>query len=368
MKNKIILSICIPTYNRKDSIYECVTKILNNYVYDNIEVIVSDNCSDDGTQDKLIQIEDARFKYYRNNENIKWMNLLKVMSYSNGQYSLLISDEDDVKIENLEGLLQYLDGRKDISLLRGDVFNAIRHTTMGFTSNNMKEDNYYNKIIAILKWAYMSGIVYNNNLILPILRKLDYTHYYKSIKKIGDYPHMWLALLICHKGPVIFFNKVLVIHARECPRDYINKQFIWEASRRLEQSMSVCKSFKYLKVSTLSGKEKISLYCERINWVINAIGLGYCQILYDKDFENDFKKYYSKDVQMLYDLREKSYNVNQMFFTSYKKVNNILKNYLWKTKLDFIKDFIKNGLLIGKLYCNILKQYYGTKKYLHKTK
>lgn len=65
---------------------------------------------------------------------------------------------------------------------------------------------------------------------------------------------------------------------------------------------------------------------------------------------------------MLYDLREKSYNVNQMFFTSYKKVNNILKNYLWKTKLDFIKDFIKNGLLIGKLYCNILKQYYGTKK------
>ena len=71
----ILLSICIPTYNRADIVYECVKECLK-ISGDDIEVVVNDNCSTDDTKGKLEKIVDKRFRYYRNNENIGYSNLM----------------------------------------------------------------------------------------------------------------------------------------------------------------------------------------------------------------------------------------------------------------------------------------------------
>ena len=67
---EIFLSICIPTFNRAEIVYRTVKKCLE-YNSDKIEVVVSDNCSDDNTEELLMKIDDKRFKYFKNKYDSK---------------------------------------------------------------------------------------------------------------------------------------------------------------------------------------------------------------------------------------------------------------------------------------------------------
>lgn len=89
-----LLSICIPTYNRAQIVYDCVCNCLN-IPYDWIEIVVTDNGSSDNTQQLLKTINDPRFKYFRNEINIGYINLTKCLMNGSGLYCLLLSDEDD---------------------------------------------------------------------------------------------------------------------------------------------------------------------------------------------------------------------------------------------------------------------------------
>ena len=52
--DKVLLSICIPTFNGGSTIEETLNCIINAVdKFDDIEVIVSDNCSDDNTEEIL---------------------------------------------------------------------------------------------------------------------------------------------------------------------------------------------------------------------------------------------------------------------------------------------------------------------------
>lgn len=366
MDNNVVLSICIPTFNRRDCVYESVVKILDNYHYDDIEVIVSDNCSVDGTEEKLSTIHDKRFKYYKNDANIKWINLIKVMSYSIGQFSMLMSDEDDVKIALLQELVRFLDGKSNLALVKSDVFDPL--TNRGRMRYERNVTNYYDKIMAVNTWGYMSGIIYNNRFIAPILNKMDFAEYERYQKIIGEYPHIWLALAISHRE-IKFYPKVIVIHAREYKRDQVldeskTKEFIWSIDRRFRQAIATDKSFEHLRISKLNSTEKVGLYCESVRKLIYLTGLKYYQTLYGKDYETLLKRHSPEDMESLRYWRDKTYNIGKNIYLSYKITNLFLVNSLWQNRKDFKKDCQKNWLMIVRLYYDTVKAYYTIRKYL----
>ena len=57
------LSICIGTYNRADLLRQTLTH-LRDVCDDDVEIVVSDNCSPDDTQDVLNSFAE-RFRYFR---------------------------------------------------------------------------------------------------------------------------------------------------------------------------------------------------------------------------------------------------------------------------------------------------------------
>ena len=59
---KPLLSICIPTYNRSGYLEQCLESIVHQERFDEIEVIISDNCSTDDTE--------AVCKKYKSFQNI----------------------------------------------------------------------------------------------------------------------------------------------------------------------------------------------------------------------------------------------------------------------------------------------------------
>lgn len=71
MKNdNMLISVMIPTYNQEHFIAQAVDGILRQD-YENIEVIISDDCSTDGTFEKIKPfLDDPRVRYYKNNITI----------------------------------------------------------------------------------------------------------------------------------------------------------------------------------------------------------------------------------------------------------------------------------------------------------
>lgn len=104
IKERPKLSFCIPTYNRADMVVECVKRILQ-YTGDDIEVVVSDNCSEDDTLEKLGQIKDKRLKIYKNERNLGFeINVIKSIQYAKGEFCFYVNDREIVyytKIKNL---------------------------------------------------------------------------------------------------------------------------------------------------------------------------------------------------------------------------------------------------------------------------
>ncbi len=101
-----ILSICIPTYNRVNYLKECLDSIVCQFrdknIYDQVEIVISDNASEDTTQELVREYQKNwdNIKYFRNNQNIGFdRNVLKAVDIAQGEYCWLLGD-DDALFEN----------------------------------------------------------------------------------------------------------------------------------------------------------------------------------------------------------------------------------------------------------------------------
>ena len=94
MIEKPLLSICIPTFNRADYLEKCLEAIVNQDGFDEIEVVISDNCSSDGTQKlgEKYSLTYSNVKYFRNEENVVDMNFPLVFQRANGVLRKMTND------------------------------------------------------------------------------------------------------------------------------------------------------------------------------------------------------------------------------------------------------------------------------------
>lgn len=93
-----VLSVCIPTYNRVEELKRSLGTIIREfYDKDNVEILVSDNCSHDETEllMKNVLRSYPRIRYYRHDENIgPTRNFISCYKRACGRYVWLFSDDD----------------------------------------------------------------------------------------------------------------------------------------------------------------------------------------------------------------------------------------------------------------------------------
>lgn len=103
--SEVILSICIPTYNRAEVLNRTLESIVNQDLFKNtneIEVVISDNKSNDSTADvsrKFSALFPEKIRYYRNTENIGAEKNFEV-SLSRGKGKFLKLHNDTLLIKN----------------------------------------------------------------------------------------------------------------------------------------------------------------------------------------------------------------------------------------------------------------------------
>tara|TARA_Y100001958_G_C21248263_1_gene580770 strand:+ start:10575 stop:11639 length:1065 start_codon:yes stop_codon:yes gene_type:complete len=106
-------SICIPNYNYGHLISETIDSVLNQ-TFQDFEIIIADNASDDNSIDIITSYKDDRIKLIKNNLNIGFApNLQKVTSHARGRFINLLSSDDRMRVNALEEYNKFITKQGD---------------------------------------------------------------------------------------------------------------------------------------------------------------------------------------------------------------------------------------------------------------
>jgi glycosyltransferase involved in cell wall biosynthesis len=152
------ISVLIPTYNRKVELEKAIRSILKNN-FNDMEVIVYDNCSDDGTKEMVKNYESSKIDviYYRQKENVGPLNNWRsAINVSKGKYIHWLWSDDWVE-DDFYKLMYEAVNQESTDI----VFCGVK--TVSFEDNWEKHTFTYNKInIPSMKFLkeYIKGFKY----------------------------------------------------------------------------------------------------------------------------------------------------------------------------------------------------------------
>lgn len=105
------LSVCIPTFNRASQLQALLERLLPQCTAENVEVIISDNASTDGTEE-ICRKACERFPFVRcirQPENMGYAaNVAATVLAASGDYSWLLSDDDRIHPQAVAQIARFL--------------------------------------------------------------------------------------------------------------------------------------------------------------------------------------------------------------------------------------------------------------------
>jgi len=119
-----LLTISIPTWNRelllKELLFDLTQQITQFSLEDSIEILISDNNSEDNTW-QLINDYQSKFNFISSNRNLSNVgaksNVLKSMELAHSEFVLFLGDDDRIRKDCLPELLSILKGSSNLGVL-----------------------------------------------------------------------------------------------------------------------------------------------------------------------------------------------------------------------------------------------------------
>ncbi|MCK5311333.1 MAG: glycosyltransferase [Desulfobacteraceae bacterium] len=126
MNNNIdlpVVSVVIPTYNRKDIISRAIESVYNQ-IYKNYEIIIVDDGSTDGTVDYLKEHYNNKIHYVFQKNRGASSARNKGISKAKGKYIAFLDSDDEWVDTKLETQVAFLKKNPEIALLCGKTYRS----------------------------------------------------------------------------------------------------------------------------------------------------------------------------------------------------------------------------------------------------
>lgn len=169
-----LVSVAFLSYNQEKYVEEALNSILNQS-YENIEIIISDDCSSDGTlnviKQRLANCDGKlKVKLIENERNLGITgNLSKAISYCKGEYIALAAGDDISFSNRIENCIDFLENNSDCSLVFTNV-SLIDSASNLISKNKYSNPKYCRRISDIGYlfsppiWALGASIVFKRSL------------------------------------------------------------------------------------------------------------------------------------------------------------------------------------------------------------
>lgn len=177
MGKRPFFSIVIPTYNRSWDLHVALCSVLRQQWRD-YEIIVSDNCSTDDTEEIVKAFGDTRIRYFRNQTNIGMIaNQKAAIERACGRYLFLLGDDDIMVHETSLGeIYQEIINQKNPGYLRVNYVSISKDRKHIFSYKVHKpfRGNYYlppgrtnREVMSFIRDTdnyFFSGLVFRNSI------------------------------------------------------------------------------------------------------------------------------------------------------------------------------------------------------------
>ncbi|NQX61915.1 glycosyltransferase [Paenibacillus qinlingensis] len=318
--DNVLLSICIPSYNRGNRALENIVQLLQTSYDEEIEIILSNNGTQNMTKTYYNHIRDditdARLTYFEFEENQGFaINLCKVCELARGKFILLLSDEDMVNFHVIDKIMNILNQSQDsLAILRTST--SIQSRPPSYRLAKQGKDAM---LTYMLTSNYMSGIIFNREM-LKQYKGIEYIIENQNNSICFWYPHMYWELLLSQFGNVegtdlmfIYEGKAEKNETEEAEiGDQINIPYYATIEGRLEQHDGFLNIFRNLELCiddfTLFGEMYTKLCVKTLTLVALSINVFYKRVESAKPLElldRAYKYCLSNEHSMVY-LNDKS--------------------------------------------------------------
>ena len=114
-----LVSVCIPAYNHERFISACVESVLAQSLHE-VEIIVVDDASSDGTHHALRRVNDERLKVYRHDRNLGPSAAINdAVARSSGRYIALLGSDDLFLPGKLEAQVAFAESHPQVQAVFG---------------------------------------------------------------------------------------------------------------------------------------------------------------------------------------------------------------------------------------------------------
>jgi len=215
MNDRPLVTVGICAYNSEAFIRDTINSVLRQ-TYQNLEIIIVDDCSKDNTVDVIKEYEDKRIKLIELPQNMHVCNAANTyFRNANGKYIAPIGHDDMWKEDKIEKQVQFMEEYSECSVCytwadlidenNNNVNNVFTAVTERFQTNNRERE----------KWV-RDLILHGNTLCAPsaMIRKeiIDEIGAYDySLVQLQDYD-LWLRILM--KSDIYILEDKLTLYRR----------------------------------------------------------------------------------------------------------------------------------------------------------
>jgi glycosyltransferase involved in cell wall biosynthesis len=195
------VSVMIPVYNAKEFIADCLDSILSQD-YQNLELVVSDDFSTDGTQNILKKYAgDERIKLLLNDRNLGITdNCNQALSYCTGEYVSFFAGDDVMLPNKITSQVTMLEKHQEASMCyhRVNVFDSDSGKTLYDTESHGQTIYSFLDIIEKGGLPGINSVIARRECLPPNL-------YNNNFSVVSD----WLFMLeIALRGKIIFIDQI----------------------------------------------------------------------------------------------------------------------------------------------------------------
>ncbi|BAY13425.1 glycosyltransferase family 2 protein [Calothrix sp. NIES-2098] len=206
--NEPLVSIIIPTYNRPEYLKQAIASAVKQ-TYQNIEIIVSDNCSTENPLPIIESFADSRIRFWRHSENMGMIaNQMYGFKMARGKYVASLHDDDLWNEEFLAKLVPPLEENPELIIAFCDQYIidaqgkincfGTEENTRNFKRHKLVQGVYksFNKIGLIHKSIpTAAACVFRNNLV-------DWNNIPPEVGGMWD---LYLTYLCCTSGYAAYY-------------------------------------------------------------------------------------------------------------------------------------------------------------------
>ena len=361
--SNIKFSVVIPTKNRLDLLKYAI-KSVQNQDYQNWELIISDNCSEEDIGGYVSSLNDSRITCVRQNEPLSVCdNWNKVNDLATGDYIIMLGDDDALLPEYFSRCLEQIEKFDNPELIYHSCYYYMQSNVSPIEPDGwVKSSKYIHPLTACSQVPYLmprehieTNIKSTMNLFFTFGFNAQFFLYSKELvkkmEKYGKfyqppYPDTYAANMM-----MLVADSVVVIPYEMVILGITPKSYGWyHANNKEKEGMSFHKDADYREYAPLSVRNKLLNIAEMQTAAVATLALIPEKFPERDDLHINIDAYYNQVVQRIINDYDKKTADKILAKEVFPKLNLKQKFENWKLAKKYFKEKVNPEIVHDKTY------------------